>query len=92
MLRERPGRSRDVGTSVGVCEVVCVGSRKVGGGRVRRNKKVKKDRGDTGALGDSCAGVSERGGGVVVSDAGHPPMEIGGQPANRVMSKCCLRE
>ena len=64
----------------------------MGGGRVRRNKKVKEDRGDTGALGDSYVGVSEWGGGVVVSDAGHPLMEIGGQPANGVMSKFCLRE
>ena len=63
-----------VGTCVRVCEVVCVGGRQVGRGRVRRYKKVKEDRGDTGALRDSCAGVSERGSGVVVSDAGHPPM------------------
>ena len=46
----------------------------MGGGRVRRYEKVKEDRGNTGALRDSCAGVSIGGGGVVVSDAGHPPM------------------
>ena len=49
----------------------------VGGGQlctveVGGNKEVKKDWRDTGALWDSCAGVSIGGSGVVVSAAGHP--------------------
>ena len=64
----------------------------MGGRRVGRDKEVKKNGGDTGALRDSGAGVSIRGSGVVVSAAGHPSTKIGGQPANRVMSECCLRQ
>ena len=52
--------------------------------------KIEKNRGDTGALRDSCAGVSIGGSGVVVPAAGHPSPEVGGQPAYRVVSECCL--
>ena len=47
-------------------------------GRVGGDIEVKEDWGDTGALGDSCAGVSIGGDGVVVSAAGHPSRKIGG--------------
>ena len=36
--------------------------------------------------------VSMWGSGVEVSAAGHPSTEVGGQPANRVMWECCLRQ
>ena len=36
--------------------------------------------------------VSIGGSGVGVSAAGHPSTQVGGQPANRVMSECCLRK
>ena len=56
------------------------------------DKEVEEDRGDTGALRDSCVDVPIGGSGVVVSAAGHPPAKVDGQPANRVMSECCLCE
>ena len=52
----------------------------------RRNEEVEKDWRDTGALRDSCAGVSVWGFGVVVKAAGHPAPKVGGQPAYRVVS------
>ena len=59
-------------------------------GRVGRDKVVKRDGGGTEVLKDSGTGVCIRGSGVVVSAAGQPSSQIGGQPANRVMSECCL--
>ena len=56
------------------------------------DEKVEEDWGDAGALRDSSVDVPIGGGGVVVSAAGHPPAKVGRQPANRVMSECCLRE
>ena len=56
------------------------------------DEEIEEDRGDTGALRDSCVDVPIGGGGVVVSAAGHPPAKVDRQPANRVMSECCSRE
>ena len=69
----------------GVVEIICVGRGKFRGLGVGRDKEVEEDWGDAGALGDSCSDVSIGGSGVNVSAAGHPPTEIGGKPAYRVM-------
>ena len=42
------------------------------------HKEVEEDGRDTGALRDTCPHVLLKGGGVIVSDAGHPPLEVGG--------------
>ena len=70
--------SRIVRGGVGVRKVVGVGGGQLWAVGVGGNKEVKKDRGDTGALWDSCAGMSIGGSGVVVSAAGHPPAQEGG--------------
>ena len=75
---------------VRVREVVSVGGGQLGAVRVRGNIEIKKDRGNAGALRDSCAGASIGGSGVVVSASGHPSPKVGGQPAYRVVSECCL--
>ena len=77
---------------VRVRKVVGVGGSQLGAVGVGGNVKVEEDRGYTGALRDSCAGVSVGGGGVVVAASGHPSPEVGGQPANRVVLECCLCE
>ena len=82
----------DVGGGEGVGEVVCVGSRELGGCGIGVDEEIEEDRGDAGALRDACVDVPIGGGGVVVSAAGHPPAQVDGQPANRVMLECCLRE
>ena len=84
------GGSLYVRGGVGVSEVVGIGSSQLRGLGVGRNVKVKEYGGDTGALRDSCTDVSMGGSGVVKSAAGHPPTNIGGKPANRVVSECCL--
>ena len=87
MGREGAGSSRDVGRGGGVRKVVSVRcTSQVRGGGVSRYVEVKKYGGDAGALRDSCVCVSVRGGGVVVSAAGHPTTKVGGQPAYRVVS------
>ena len=75
---------------VGICEIIGVGRGKFRGLGVCGDIKVEEDGRDTGALRDSCTGVSIGGSGVSVSAAGHPPTEVGGQPAYRVMWECCL--
>ena len=75
---------------VRVRKVVGVGGGQLGANGVGGNIEVEQDWGDTGALRDSCAGMSIGGCGVVVPAAGHPSPEVGGQPAYRVVSECCL--
>jgi len=42
------------------------------------HEKVEEDGRDAGALRDTRPRVSLKGSGVVVSNAGHPPPEVGG--------------
>ena len=74
----------------GICKIIGVGRGKFRVLEVYGGIKVEGDRGDTGALWDSCAGVSIGGSGVSVSAAGHPPSEVCGQAAYCVMWECCL--
>ena len=92
MGREGSRGSHVVRGRVRVRKVVSVGGGQLGAVGVGGNVKIEKDRGDTGALRDSCAGASIGGGGVVVAASGHPSPEVGGQPAYRVVSECCLCE
>ena len=61
-----------------VCEVIGVVSRELCSAGVVGYEEVEKDRGDARALRYPRPCLSVRGGGVVVSAAGHPPLEIGG--------------
>ena len=82
---EGAGCCWDMWARKGVVEIICIGRGKFRGLGVGRDKEVEEDWGDAGALGDSCSDVSIGGSGVNVSAAGHPPTEIGGKPAYRVM-------
>ena len=92
MGRKGSRGSHVVRGGVRVRKVVSVRRGQLGAVGVGRDIKIKKDRGDTGALWDSCAGASIGGCGVVESASGHPSPEVGGQPAYRVVSECCLCE
>ena len=74
---EGAGSCWNVGIGKGVIKIIGVGRGKFGGLGVGGYKEVEKDWGDTGALRDSCTGVSIGGRGVCVAAAGHPPTEIG---------------
>ena len=87
---EGAGCCWDMIAGVAICEIIGVGLGKFRGYGVCGDIKVEGDRGDTGALWDSCAGVSIGGSGVSVSAAGHPPSEVCGQSAYCVMWECCL--
>ena len=85
MLAEGRGGGSKVRVGVGVSEVVGIGGSQRMGVWVGRDEVVEQCRGDTGALRDSCSGVSLWGCGVLVSAAGRPPTKVSRQPADGVV-------
>ena len=77
---------------VGVSEVVGVRRNQMLGVRSVVYAVVEEERGYTGALWFSHRHVSVLGGGVVVTATGHPPLEVGGQPAHCAVSECGVHE
>ena len=52
------------------------------------HEEVEEDGIDVGTLRDTRPRVPLKGGGVIVSDAGHPPLKVSGQSAFCDWSEC----